>query len=280
MTSEEEILLESTDTEIEDALDVPGSFECVLCNEILPTKSALQDHFREHATKPPASKVAVKSNENISNFCPPSSCELCGAECSNVRSYWRHYHKFHPDWRGVDCAFCGKHFLQKSDYERHIEEHKDEPTGKEIDCDQCSSKFYSEQALASHTLIHSQVHLLESTVQQESFKAGSTVTSAKLKTTETFRLKASYCKLCRWQFCDSTALAQHLVSHSLYLCLICGKEMNEDETFRIHQKVHLPTGTISTANFKRKGSSKGRNVKAKTTNVEVEIVENAESLEI
>lgn len=60
----------------------------------------------------------------------------------------------------------------------------------------------------------------------------------------TFRLKASYCKLCRCQFGTSTALAQHLVTHGIFLCLTCGKEFTNDETFRDHQKVHLPSSAL------------------------------------
>lgn len=90
-----------------------------------------------------------------------------GFSCANIRSYWQHYRKFHPDWRGIDCAHCGKHFLQKSDYDRHVETHKNDTEENIFICVHCNNKFFSEEALRFHAQGHEQVHQLEAIVQEE-----------------------------------------------------------------------------------------------------------------
>lgn len=214
-----------------------STFECVLCNENFATKPELQEHFRGHGLKGDTSLKPQRPSENVANFSPPSTCELCGFSCTNIRSYWQHFRKFHPEWRGIDCAHCGKHFLQKSDYERHLKSHIDDTEEQVFLCVHCDSKFFSEDALRHHSQGHEQVQQLENLVKEERKQ-----TKKKPKFLGgTFKLKASYCKLCRWQFGSSIALAQHLVTHGIFLCLTCGCELASDEMFRNHQKVHLPT---------------------------------------
>lgn len=209
---------------------------CVLCDQNFSSKQQLQEHFREHGSQPLTVATHFRpTNETLATF----ECELCGKKSLNVRTYWQHYQRFHPEWRGLDCPHCGKHFIHTSDFTRHRDEmHSEESEDVIMPCPQCDSKFHNQAAMTCHMQVHTQVQQIETLVQEESNKPNP---PKRTKTYSTFALRASYCKLCQCQFSTSTALAQHLVVHGLFLCLTCGKELSTDESFRSHQSVHLPT---------------------------------------
>lgn len=52
--------------------------ECVLCGALFTTKPDLQEHFRSHGSKNDSQMKDQRVSENIANFNPPSTCELCG----------------------------------------------------------------------------------------------------------------------------------------------------------------------------------------------------------
>jgi len=248
------------------------SFDCVLCDAGFVTKTDLQEHFRSHGR---AITLPPRRIQEIASFGTPSFCELCGLTCIGVRNFWQHCRKYHPDWRGLDCSYCGKHFLQRSDYERHVETHKNEKE-EESDflCMHCNNKFFTEHALKLHSQGHKQIQQMESSMKDESVpdtsSGGNDCNAVHYGTcnrfgavkkpeirSPAFRLKASYCKLCLCQFNTNIALAQHLVTHSIFLCLTCGKEMTTDLRFRNHQKVHLhPKDNVDEGKKKNANGSK------------------------
>ena len=102
----------------------------------------------------------ISSNEPNLPAKAPFTCPDCQEEFSSYETLKTHWHDMHKikssNETSVLCNLCGKTFLRKDAYKRHM--WSDHKLGKpqEHECDICGKKFagYKSQALAQHKLIH------------------------------------------------------------------------------------------------------------------------------
>ncbi|KAG5869524.1 hypothetical protein JTB14_002512 [Gonioctena quinquepunctata] len=111
--------------------------ECSICQKILPTKSALLKHVKEHS-------------ESI-NF----ECGICKVSINGKTTYLKHM----TSHRGVNkchtCEDCFKSFKKASDLKRHLRIHSGE---KPFGCHICDRKFSLKATLLSHIRTHDPNH--------------------------------------------------------------------------------------------------------------------------
>lgn len=112
----------------------PGGFHCRIC--ITPFTTELERNNHKEA------------------FHKVYKCQICDAKFTNDQDYIDHIQNTHAgrDREYVVCTICGQQFRTAL----QLKYHNDSKCGtqKSYQCDQCSSKFMTQNTLNAHKLIH------------------------------------------------------------------------------------------------------------------------------
>lgn len=167
----------SVDRSLPPVLTKLENYSCVLCNEKLPSKEALQNHFRCHANGEGFNPVRVMDKPVGSvgvgnNSATPASgsgietwtCDICSRVFTSKSSYLTHHMRYHPQETGHFCPHCGRMFPLRVDRDRHLLSHPDNGPYTSIPCSVCQANFYNNEALAYHMQNHQKVQEITSRV--------------------------------------------------------------------------------------------------------------------
>lgn len=110
-------------------------FKCKLCNSLLQSKRALDNHIRRHATNGRISKALSKDP----------------MERRERRRIWKNNY----DDTVVQCKFdgCNESIKRRALY-HHMAKHKGQSQSQLMICDICNSKFLSKRELRQHLTAH------------------------------------------------------------------------------------------------------------------------------
>ena len=208
-------------------------FPCTECSKAFNAKPDLKNHQKIHAAK------RLANTQNGQN-------DTAGGE-ENIDSLWKHR-----------CEFCGKLFLRKDNFTRHMQSHLNL---REFKCTQCDRAFNSKPELRNHLKIHH----AESVASTQEGKNGTAGEEENIKP-----LGKHECELCGKRFTKKNNLTRHVQSHMNlreFKCTLCDKAFNTKPELKYHLKLHEARRTGDTDFLNRhmcqhcgKGFSKNNNL--------------------
>lgn len=238
-----------------------GRHKCVLCEEVMPTKELLQEHFRKHANK----EIETKSKKKSCEIMKPKQlvekketnkvvklkvkCDVCDLACDTVTQAIQHKYRQHPDAQlKHHCEFCGKQFPLVICREIHIKtEHKNQQKSKQrYKCKECLAEFNSVDAVKFHV--------------QSSHKRVSTIITPISTMPPSKKIKISnsgdqnsvyYCHLCGMEYMIKFNLQKHLQQNHTDLernykpedivkCSLCDAMFYNKKAYEAHNLCHTP----------------------------------------
>ncbi|PNF24920.1 hypothetical protein B7P43_G10157 [Cryptotermes secundus] len=252
---------------------------CVLCNNKLDSKEALQEHFRKHANKEIDSKgrpmksrpgSAGKTSNKLSTPDPGRSksgtgndadtvCDVCGQAFDNVTVAIQHKFRKHPESAAKHfCPHCGMQFPLKINRDKHVAaEHSDDAPGELFPCGDCGVVFYTKEAEDYHSKsTHKRIVAL--------FKPVATAPpSKKIKVNNAGEAQSVYyCHLCGYEYIVKFNLQKHLerqhteeeqkeVPEDLIKCTTCDALFYNERAYDNHNMYHKPDDLYVTSEEQR-----------------------------
>lgn len=202
------------DTEEKD--DTAGlAFDCDECDKSFKSSKSLEKHLQGH-----------------SGF-----CNMCSQVFSCVQSLQEHCRTTHNGAGCFMCETCGKRFMTKLSYTRHVDSHG----GKRgAICHVCGKSFSRADYLQTHYTIHMGKRTFACSQCPRTF-----VRSIQLKAHEKTHsgIKDHICKVCSKGFARSDKLKEHMLRHlniKRFQCSECSRDYAEKRDLKIHfLKVHM-----------------------------------------
>ncbi|PSN46689.1 hypothetical protein C0J52_06373 [Blattella germanica] len=252
---------------------------CVLCNNKLDTKEALQEHFRKHANKEIDSKgrpMKPRSGGGAKTTTKPQSnpgrskaagtgnsadivCDVCGQAFDNVTVAIQHKFRKHPESAAKHfCPHCGMQFPLKINRDKHVAaEHSGGPPGTLFPCSDCGVVFYTEEAQSYHSKsTHKRIVAL--------FKPVATPPpTKKIKVNNAGEAQSVYyCHLCGFEYIVKFNLQKHLerqhseqernkVPEDLIKCTTCDALFYNKRAYDNHNMYHKPDDLYVTSEEQR-----------------------------
>lgn len=252
---------------------------CVLCNNKLDSKEALQEHFRKHANKEIDSKgrpmksrpgSAGKTSNRLSTPGPGRSksgtgnsadivCDVCGQAFDSVTVAIQHKFRKHPESAAKHfCPHCGMQFPLKINRDKHVAaEHSGGAPSKLFPCGDCGVVFYTEEAQAYHSKsTHKRIVAL--------FKPVATPPpTKKIKVNNAGEAQSVYyCHLCGFEYIVKFNLQKHLerqhteqernkVPEDLIKCTTCDALFYNKRAYDNHNMYHKPDDLYVTSEEQR-----------------------------
>lgn len=151
-----------------------SAYECDICERNIKSKKDLLDHMRKkHAERKYACKLCNKKFKNPAYvfvhmrvhvvdptksqlFDEPQPCHICGKEFVSKVNYARHIksHAFGFLPPVYDCDICGDKINNKKDLSDHMRLHAQ----PKYECKLCGKKFKRKSYMEIHYRIHNNVH--------------------------------------------------------------------------------------------------------------------------
>lgn len=151
-----------------------SAYECDICERQIKSKKDLLDHMRKkHAERKYACKLCNKKFKNPAYvvvhmrvhvvdptksqlFDEPQPCHICGKEFVSKVNYARHIksHAFGFLPPVYDCDICGDKINNKKDLSDHMRLHAQ----PKYECKMCGKKFKRKSYMEIHYRIHNNVH--------------------------------------------------------------------------------------------------------------------------
>ena len=109
-----------------------NSYECEMCNEILPNRQSFKIHDLRHK-----------------GITPPT-CDKCGLECVSASALKKHIDA-HNGVKAFECKLCGQRYSAESSLKDHMTKH----TGsRPHQCKLCQKSFRSRRNRMRHEKLH------------------------------------------------------------------------------------------------------------------------------
>ncbi|GFG40276.1 hypothetical protein Cfor_12503 [Coptotermes formosanus] len=252
---------------------------CVLCNNKLDSKEALQEHFRKHANKEIDSKgrpmksrpaSAGKASNKQSSPCQGRSksgsgsnadivCDVCSQAFDSVTVAIQHKFRKHPESAAKHfCPHCGMQFPLKSNRDKHLAaEHPEGAPSKLFPCGDCGVVFYTEGAQAYHSKsTHKRIVALYQPV-------ATAPPTKKIKVNNAGEAQSVYyCHLCGFEYIVKFNLQKHLerqhkeeerneVPEDLIKCTTCDALFYNKRAYDNHNMYHRPDDLYVTSEEQR-----------------------------
>ncbi|XP_055609981.1 PR domain zinc finger protein 5-like [Uranotaenia lowii] len=206
-------------------------FKCDQCPNAYVNKCLLISHMNKHLPK---------THQNI-------PCPQCDMKLASKKSLRTHISNMHSVNRTpMICDFCGKQFLNKPHFERHVNKHKGIEYKRRVlqkkQCHICKRILFAEQALRKHLqVVHCEpAETLECDECHRKYPNSSTLNSHK----ERVHIRAKFgCEFCDKRFKFNFRLQDHRATHlrdRLWKCEYCDKALNTKHTLQSHVKRSHP----------------------------------------
>nr|XP_015834158.1 PREDICTED: zinc finger protein 234 isoform X41 [Tribolium castaneum] len=164
-------------------------FTCLSCGKQFHKKQLLKYHEARH----------------IKNF--KVKCDQCGRGFYTMLDYKEHYAR-HKGLSHV-CIHCGKNYLDKNGFRRHIRTHDPNYVKPEYKCNLCEKVYTTRGGLNVHKKLHQNVTYM--------------------------------CDICGKSVTSRTSLKQHMMLHTgekPFVCEFCGKNFNKRMLLKTHERIH------------------------------------------
>ncbi len=143
--------------EIEGSGNVFASFKCSQCGKRLANKQNLERHIKDvhetnrcpHCTETFKEKEELEAHKIIHREKYKHWCEICNRGFYNFYSYSNHSKSKHENIKPYCCSTCKKRFVQRTDFERHLQVHNPNRE-KEFKCSECPKSYFYDDGLKKH----------------------------------------------------------------------------------------------------------------------------------
>ncbi|XP_073831489.1 uncharacterized protein [Musca autumnalis] len=194
-----------------------GPFKCSYCNQIIQKYDLYQIHLAKHT-------------EQI-----PFKCPLCDVRSRDIYQYRKHATGHFEITTTYECNMCGKKFIRRYEYHRHLKQHTNPYP---FLCELCGQGFRFYASYTAHKLRHENRVLYRCHICQRGYSHKPSLESH-IKVH--LNVRDIICKICGKGFTNKNNLSRHLDIHSevkRFKCLVCGKAFAQDTGLRAHRKQH------------------------------------------
>ncbi|KAM7350809.1 uncharacterized protein ACRADG_009253 [Cochliomyia hominivorax] len=235
----------------------PNYYKCPKCDKALSSKFSFVSHMKTHQLNETRETVFTCDICNKSFLKKPVferhvlthvpeeerhfQCELCDKKFASDGMRKQHQTLTHSKKYAKFCDICGKVFYNNIPFERHMAEHKGEPSPVIVKCEICGKEIANKYLLKHHIKI---MHTKEN--QQEQIcpycsKVSPNLNSHKhhIKYTHTLERKHA-CHMCDKKFRRPLELKEHLSTHTgepLYTCPHCPRTFISNANMHKHRKL-------------------------------------------
>ncbi|XP_014271996.1 zinc finger protein 260 [Halyomorpha halys] len=248
---------------------------CVLCNTVLDSKEALQDHFRKHANKEidlkgrtlgPEGELKQTTKNGVyirgsgSQVNTKIKCDVCGEEFNcNTRAIQHKFRKHPFDAVKHYCPQCGMQFPLQGHRDNHLkEQHESDHVPKNpYPCYQCGAIFFNKAAHEYHDKsAHHRVVTLYKQIQTPP-------PSKKIRYNNAGEPQSVYyCHLCGLEYIVKFNLQKHLERQhpieeramqpaELFKCNTCDALFYNQKAYLNHNNYHRPNDLYVTSEEQR-----------------------------
>ncbi|XP_055606292.1 transcription factor grauzone-like [Uranotaenia lowii] len=182
--------------------DENKKFKCDQCPKAFINQFMLTSHLNRHLPKP------RKTHQRV-------QCPQCDMTLANKDSLTAHiFHKHSIERTRMICDVCGKQFLNKPCFERHVKIHNGIDAIPKCQCHICKRVLAGEPGLKRH-----------------------------MKSVHAERVNTHECDVCHRQYPNTIALCSHQrkmhIIEAKFKCEFCGKLFKEDFRLQEHRAVHM-----------------------------------------
>lgn len=240
--------------------DMTGSFQCSICDDVLPSGSCLRNHMLSHVfgtLECSMCKISFKDKSQLSDHLTEehshsliqkdgmqdlcvNKCELCGKEFKNAIALRKHK-STHTGERTVLCSLCGKTLANLNSLRVHMRIHSED---RPFTCAECGKSFKGPSELRSHAVTHTREKIYNCPECGRKFHSRGLVRQHMLSHTCD---KPHKCNMCTASFNRLGNLNQHKKKHAddsvllpvtPYECNMCGKRFQSKLTLKYHLAKH------------------------------------------
>ncbi|XP_069681022.1 endothelial zinc finger protein induced by tumor necrosis factor alpha-like [Periplaneta americana] len=191
-------------------------FICEVCQKTFRSASSLEAH-------------------QSSKHRPRGQCDLCEERFGSVQSLQEHCRTQHGGRGCFHCLACGKRFMTRLSFRRHMDTHGGK---KGAVCDMCGKTFSRPDYLQKHYMTHTGHRPFHCTVCPRQF-----ISSSQLKVHQKTHtgVKEHVCNMCNKAFSRGDKLKDHVLRHlniKRFHCSMCQRDYAEKRDLTKHLKVH------------------------------------------
>ncbi|XP_066984641.1 gastrula zinc finger protein XlCGF57.1-like isoform X2 [Macrobrachium rosenbergii] len=210
---------------------------CSVCGKLFHDKINLRSHMAVHSEDRPFScglcgrsfkrKGELESHIIIHTGMKPHKCNLCNKAFTQKYSLKMHM-RIHTGEKPFKCSICGKEFNRSSTVTLHMRQHTGE---KPYNCSECGENFKLLRDLKNHL---AKVHGKSGKPQFRSIpmKRGRKHGS---KAKDLSKMKGKYeCAICKEEFDHVSVFNDHIQTHDVDSCYLCGQELKSKGEKRRH----------------------------------------------
>ncbi|KAM9707858.1 uncharacterized protein ACNS7B_000327 isoform 2-T2 [Menidia menidia] len=180
----------------------------------------------------PVSDSGVTHDKDINTAGKPYSCSECGKQFLCKRSFKKHL-RFHTEEKPFDCHECGKKFNRNGNLQSHMRVHTGD---KPFACNDCGKRFSKRDTLKVHTRVHTGEKPFACNDCGKRFSARGTL---KVHTRVHLGEKLFSCNDCGKRFSDRGHLKVHTRVHTgekPFVCTSCRKAFSQNSHLKTHIK--------------------------------------------
>ncbi|XP_021927128.1 zinc finger protein 26-like isoform X2 [Zootermopsis nevadensis] len=180
-----------------------------------------------------ACSLEVHQNENHRTR---GQCDMCHQRFGSVQSLQEHCQTEHEGRGCFSCLLCGKRFMTKLSYRRHMDIHGGK---KGAVCDMCGKTFSRPDYLQKHYMTHTGDRPYHCAVCPRQF-----ISRSQLKVHQRTHtgIKEHVCDMCNKAFSRGDKLKEHMLRHlniKRFHCSLCERDYAEKRDLTKHLKVHM-----------------------------------------
>ncbi|XP_044270314.1 zinc finger protein 70-like isoform X44 [Tribolium madens] len=193
-------------------------FTCLSCGKQFRKKQLLKYHEARH----------------IKDF--KVKCDQCDRGFYTMLEFKNHYAARHRGLSHV-CKHCGKSFLDKNCFRRHVLTHDVNYVKQEYKCTQCDKVYTTRGGLNVHKKMHENLTYMCDICGKSVTSRTSLKHHMMLHTGE----KPFVCEFCGKNFNKKMLLKTHERIHTKekpYKCSLCAKSFSQRSTLTIHTRIH------------------------------------------